>query len=238
MYHHITIYYSKMLIESVKPSFSDFKLTKIGYVSAKQNNIILQVNDYVLDKYGIAGQVRFVDETYGNYIVFVDDYETYDDKLQLRKLTTAGLTTYNYQKSYYYLLIKLARILNETLSEFFPYTNIFMKGTDMWVRGSTLKALIEGYTHQKLTGNHSYFSAKLNPKYTCDIEAMIIKERFQDSWFNRELIKAIFIDFDLKMKESRRIKWIVSEKEEYNKKWWKHYINQYRKFNIKYLGTL
>ena len=226
-----------MLLES-KPTFTDFWISKLGYVSAKKG-ALLQKDDYVIDEHGIAGRIRMTSEEYGNFVVFIDGYSTYDTDIQLRKLTNAGKAVYEYQKLNFSLITRLARIINDTITDFYPFTFMFNNGTNLWVRGTTLSGIVDKFSTKHFSSaSHSLFSAKLTPRYTCDIETLILKKPLRKSSFNRKLLKAMFIDVDLNMIGDSRIKWKISENEDYNKVWWKKYINQYRKYDIKYLGDL
>lgn len=224
------------LIENIKPKFSDFFITKLGYVSISPEKLYNK-DDYVMDEHGIAGQVRIVNEEHGNFIVFVDGHSDYDKNLNTKKIKVSGEKIFKHQKLQFELLIKFARIMNETLSEFFPYTFMFNNGENMWVRGSTMKEMVRQYTSRTFNKNtHSYFSAKLTPRYTCEIEVLNIKKNLRNSWFSRELIKSMFIDIDLNLSGDTRIKWIVSDTNDYNKKHWDHVLRQYSKFKIDYKG--
>ncbi len=226
-----------MLIENSKPKFSDFWISKVGYVSADEKKL-LQKGDYVFDEYGIAGQVRLTNKDYGNYIVFVDGYSTYDTDIKIRKINTAGKSIYNYQKSHFNLLVSLARIMNETLSEFYPFSSIFTNGDVIWVRGSTMDGIVDKYTNKNFNPNtHSLFSAKLTPKYNCEIETLILKKSLRKSWFNRELLKSLFVDVDLKMIGDTRIKWKVTDNNDYNIDDWNYIIKKFKKYQIKYENT-
>lgn len=227
-----------LLNEAVKPKFSDFWISSVGYNSSK-TEILLQKGDYVLDNYGIAGIVTNVNNEFGNYIQFIDGYETYDNDITIKKINVRGKNLYDYQKTYFSLLVKAARILHQTISEFYPFTSIFNNGKYIWVRGSTLNGVVNSYTTKNLNPDaHSFISIKLEPKYFIIVEQVILKKSLRKSWFNRELIKSLFIDYDLNMSEDQRMKWTILDNNDYNKDHWKHYLKQYKKYNINYEGDL
>ena len=226
-----------MLQEKKKFEFRDFYITKLGYAGAKQETELAK-GDIVIDESGIPGKVKLTSVEHGNLIEFIDGLTMFDKDLKLRKVFAAGDTIYKYQKQYFKWITQLARIVQKNVADAFPYTHMLNDSNNIWVRGSTLQGIVDKFSHQNFNESHSLFSAKFTPPYTFEIEIFDLKKQLRKSRFVYTFLKHLFIDIDLNMKEKGRIKFIVSDKNNYNNKHWKKILKQFKKFNITFLGEL
>lgn len=213
--------------------FIDYKVKDIRVIGAKKGS--LEVNDLVVDRFGTMGRVEYISEKYGPMIEFVDGSATYETKeMKLRKTSSSNTTLFDYYKRYFGKITELAKIIKESISSEFPHVHMFNDGNIVYVRGSTLKSIVTRHTHAKITDSHSFFAARLTPFYNCEIEQFSIKKSKRKSQYGWLLLRNLFIDIDLDMHQSQRMKFTVNDSNEYNVKKWVRIVKQFKKFRIKY----
>lgn len=217
--------------ESVQ-GFLDYKAQGISLVGAKVRG--LEVGDLVFDKSGIMGVVKFQSEKYGNLIEFVDGLEVYDKKIgQLKKLAVRNMTFFNHNQRYYGFITRLARIIAQSLENDFPYVNIQNNGKFLYVRASTLQQITKQFTYQKISHLHNYMQFTLTPFWTCHLNKFEVKAAWRKSRFAYNVLRDLFIDIDLMMEGKMMIKFIISDKNEYNNDTWAKMYKHFGKFHLK-----
>lgn len=213
-----------------KPAFLDYKIKDIKILSARQKE--LKKGDLVTDDSGTIGKVKFKSEQFGNYIEFIDGFSVYDSSVPVKKISTTSGLYFEHQKRYFGFITRLAKIITESISDNFPFVNMFNNGHAIFVRGSTQPTIVKKFTNMQMGDNHSLFSAKLTPFYNCNIEILDIKKSLRKGSFTYLLLKFLFIDIDLEMVDDTKINFLVSEKNKYNDKEWERMIQTFRKFKI------
>ena len=227
-----------MNLNEKQPSFLDYQVRKTGFVGARKGNELL-AGDIVTDQHGFVGIVKFMSDSKGAWIEFVDGAEGYakDMKLVLNIISISNPAFFEFQRRYFGFSIGLARIMEETLREYFPSTNMFYNGKEVYVKGATQHAATKRYTAQKINDQQSYFSAKLTPLYNCEIEAFAVRKNIRKSRFSYNLLRELFVDIDLNKEQANRIRFVVNDENEYNEFTWNRIIRIFKKFNIRYAGA-
>ncbi len=219
-------------INEKSPAFLDYKIRNVVVLNAKQKE--LNTGDLVTDSHGIIGIVKFQTEQFGNFIEFIDGFTAYDSGISVSKMSVQSLQYFEHHRHYFGFITKLGRILSETLTDDFPYVNLFNNGSVLYVRGSTMGQIVQKFTHAPVGLNHSLISIALTPFYNCHFEILDVKKALRNSKFTYELLRKIFIDIDLQMRQSMKLSFEVTDQNDYNMQHWKKVLKQFKKFKVKY----
>lgn len=220
------------MLQESNPSYLDYRQKNIFVVGAKKKD--LSIGDLVVDDSGTIGIVKYKSEKFGNYIEFVDDFSVYDSQIAVKKISSTNEALYAHHKKYFGFITRLGRIILESISDDFPNVNMFNNGKVIYVKGSTLGGIVKKYVSAKVTKSHSYFSVVLTPFFNFKLENLDIKIGNRKSINTYKMLKNLFIDIDLKMKQSNRTKFIINDMNDYNYVHWKKIIKQFKKFQLKY----
>lgn len=220
-----------------KPSFSEFRYKDIHLYGAMQlNKTGIEPGDLVVDKHNITGIVKYTTENKGNLIQYIDGLEKFDLKDPVKKLQISSPQVYEHQVRYFGFITKLGRIIAESLSDRFPYVNMYNNGSVLYVRGSTLSQVVYSFTQANIGDNHNFISIALTPFWNFELEQLDVKKQLRkSSHFVYFLLRDLFIDIDLNMSDDKRIKWTINDTNDYNEWHWRRIIKQFTRYKLNYI---
>ncbi len=219
---------------ATKPSFQDFRHKDIHLYGATRTKG-LSPGDLVVDKHNITGIVKYTTEDKGNLIQFIDGLEEFDRKIPVKKLQISTSQVYERQVRYFGYIVRLARIISKSLNQKFPYVNMYNNGAVVYVRASTMPAVVKSFTQANIGENHSYMSIALTPFWNFELEQFNVKKQLRKSHFAYFTLRDLFIDIDLDMPDDKRIKWAINDNNDYNEWHWRRIIKQFRRYQLKYV---
>ena len=222
------------LINEKQPGFLDFRIKHPGIIGAQAGRK-LQAGDIVSDSSNIIGMVQFTSEKFGAWIEFVDGFGSYDKDVKVSKMSASTPQLFSHQQKYFGFIVRLGRIIEESIKDAFPNVKMLSDGSAISVRGSTMGAIVKGFTQQKIGDNHSFFEARLTPFYNCEIRSFDVKKSKRKSRYTYDTLKRLFIDIDLLMTQANRIRFTVKDETDYNEQHWIRIKKQFSKFGIKYI---
>lgn len=212
--------------------FWDYKLKGFKLLGTKVRG--LEVNDLIVDEFGIIGMVKYQSEKYGNLIEFIDGLEVYDTKLtRVKKLTFNSPSYFEYHQRHWGFSIRLARIIKSSLEEFFPHVNMRNDGKSLILRGSTMQAVTKRFTNVRVGKIHNYIQFSFSPFWNCNLDILEVKPFMRKSSFTYNMLRNLFIDIDLKMTGRNLIRWKINEHNDWIDPTWARIFKHFGRFHLK-----
>lgn len=222
------------LLQERAPTFLDFKLKSTPLIGARKK--ALNPGDIVTDDSNIIGIVRFESEQFGNYIEYIDGFAAYDKQKRVKKIATANEQLFLHNKKYYGFIVRLGRVMEQSLKSNFPAARMLSNGSTIFVRASTLPNITKRFVAARVGNSQSLFSVTMTPFFNAHIDTFDVKKSLRKSLYAYNVLKNFFIDIDLQMKQANRIKFTVTDSNDYNRQHWNRILRQFKKFGVRYSG--
>lgn len=218
-----------------QPTVQDFRFKDIHLFGATNVKTALLPGDLVVDKHNVTGVVKYTTEKKGSLIRFIDGSELFDKDHPVKKLQISSPQVYEHQERYFGYIVRLGKIIAESLKSRFPYVNMYNNGNVVFVRASTLSQVVKSFTYANIGESNSYISIALTPFWNFELEQFDLKKQLRKSHLAYFILRDMFIDIDLGMPDDKRIKWTINDNNEYNEWHWRRIIKQFKRYKLNYI---